>query len=87
MWVQHHNGIFVSSDEGRTFSEITGVEPSVFGFPVGRRGSCLASSCLSRSSTCREFFRRSFIARVIGDPGAAELQIVVPMPMAPLGAA
>ncbi len=34
MWVQHHNGIFISSDEGRTFSEITGVEPSTFGFPV-----------------------------------------------------
>jgi hypothetical protein len=34
MWVQHHNGIFVSSDEAETFSEITGVEPSVFGFPV-----------------------------------------------------
>lgn len=34
MWVQHHNGIFVSSDEGRNFSEITGVEPSTFGFPV-----------------------------------------------------
>jgi hypothetical protein len=34
MWVQHHNGIFVSSDEGKTFSEIKGVEPSVFGFPV-----------------------------------------------------
>jgi hypothetical protein len=34
MWVQHHNGIFISSDEGRTFTEITGVEPSVFGFPV-----------------------------------------------------
>ncbi len=34
MWVQHHNGIFVSSDEGRTFNEITDVEPSVFGFPV-----------------------------------------------------
>lgn len=34
MWVQHHNGIFVSSDEGRTFKEITGVEPSTFGFPV-----------------------------------------------------
>lgn len=34
MWVQHHNGIFVSSDEGRTFTEIKGVEPSVFGFPV-----------------------------------------------------
>jgi photosystem II stability/assembly factor-like uncharacterized protein len=34
MWVQHHNGIFVSSDEGETFSEITGVEPSTFGFPV-----------------------------------------------------
>lgn len=34
MWVQHHNGIFVSSDEGRNFTEITNVEPSVFGFPV-----------------------------------------------------
>jgi hypothetical protein len=34
MWVQHHNGIFVSSDEGRTFTELTGVQPSVFGFPV-----------------------------------------------------
>jgi hypothetical protein len=34
MWVQHHNGIFVSSDEGRTFTEITNVQPSVFGFPV-----------------------------------------------------
>jgi hypothetical protein len=34
MWVQHHNGIFVSSDEGRTFTEITGVQPSTFGFPV-----------------------------------------------------
>jgi hypothetical protein len=33
-WVQHHNGIFVSSDEARNFSEITGVKPSVFGFPV-----------------------------------------------------
>jgi hypothetical protein len=34
MWVQHHNGIFVSSDEGQNFTEIKGVEPSVFGFPV-----------------------------------------------------
>jgi photosystem II stability/assembly factor-like uncharacterized protein len=34
MWVQHHNGIFVSSDFGRTFAEIVGVEPSTFGFPV-----------------------------------------------------
>jgi hypothetical protein len=34
MWVQHHNGIFVSSDEGATFNEIAGVEPSTFGFAV-----------------------------------------------------
>ncbi len=34
MWAQHHNGIFVSSDEGRTFSEIANVAPSAFGFPV-----------------------------------------------------
>jgi hypothetical protein len=34
MWVQHHNGIFVSSDAGRNFKEITDVKPSVFGFAV-----------------------------------------------------
>lgn len=34
MWVQHHNGIFVSNDEGHTFTEIKGVEPSTFGFGV-----------------------------------------------------
>lgn len=34
MWVQHHNGIFVSDDEGRTFREIIGVKPSAFGFAV-----------------------------------------------------
>jgi len=33
-WVQHHNGIFVSSDGARTFSEIEDAGPSVFGFPV-----------------------------------------------------
>jgi hypothetical protein len=34
MWIQHHNGIFVSSDEGKNFREITGVDPSTFGFAV-----------------------------------------------------
>ncbi|MDX2307886.1 MAG: hypothetical protein NW216_06595 [Hyphomicrobium sp.] len=34
MWIQHHNGIFISDDEGRNFREITDVKPSVFGFPV-----------------------------------------------------
>lgn len=34
MWVQHHNGIFVSSDAGRNFREITDVAPSAFGFAV-----------------------------------------------------
>jgi hypothetical protein len=34
MWVQHHNGIFVSSDEGQNFTEIRDVAPSTFGFPV-----------------------------------------------------
>lgn len=33
-WVQHHNGIFVSSDEARTFTEIREAGPSVFGFPA-----------------------------------------------------
>lgn len=34
MWVQHHNGIFISSDEGKSFTEITDVAPSAFGFGV-----------------------------------------------------
>ena len=34
MWVQNHNGIFVSSDTGRNFTELTDVPPSSFGFPV-----------------------------------------------------
>ena len=34
MWVQHHNGIFISDDEGRSFRELRDVQPSVFGFPV-----------------------------------------------------
>ena len=33
-WVQHHNGIFVSSNEARTFTELTEVQPSAFGFAV-----------------------------------------------------
>ena len=33
-WVQHHNGIFVSSDEAHNFTEIRQAGPSVFGFPV-----------------------------------------------------
>ena len=34
MWVQHHNGIFCSADAGESFTEISGVQPSAFGFPV-----------------------------------------------------
>jgi hypothetical protein len=34
LWVQHHNGIFRSTDAAASWSEITGIEPSVFGFAV-----------------------------------------------------
>ena len=34
MWVQHHNGIFRSTDGAASWSEITDVKPSVFGFAV-----------------------------------------------------
>jgi BNR-Asp box repeat len=33
-WVQHHSGMYRSTDAGRTFTEITEVAPSNFGFPV-----------------------------------------------------
>jgi hypothetical protein len=34
MWVQHHNGIFRSTDRAASWTEISGVEPSAFGFAV-----------------------------------------------------
>jgi len=34
LWVQHHNGIFKSTDGAATWSEITDVSPSTFGFAV-----------------------------------------------------
>lgn len=34
VWCQHHNGMFRSTDGGTTFTEITDVAPSVFGFAV-----------------------------------------------------
>lgn len=34
VWIQHHNGIFRSTDSGKTCGEITDVDPSVFGFAV-----------------------------------------------------
>jgi photosystem II stability/assembly factor-like uncharacterized protein len=34
LWLQHHNGIFRSLDAGASFAEISGVQPSAFGFAV-----------------------------------------------------
>jgi hypothetical protein len=34
LWVQHHNGIFRSTDAAATWTEIEDVAPSAFGFPV-----------------------------------------------------
>lgn len=34
VWCQHHNGVFRSTDGGSTFTEITDIEPSSFGFGV-----------------------------------------------------
>lgn len=34
LWVQHHNGVFRSTDGAKSWSEITAIEPSTFGFAV-----------------------------------------------------
>ena len=34
VWVQHHNGVFYSTDSGENFTEIENVPPAVFGFAV-----------------------------------------------------
>jgi len=38
-WVQHHNGIFHSTDGGNRWEEITSAEPSAFGFAVAAHPS------------------------------------------------
>jgi hypothetical protein len=35
LWVQHHNGVFRSSDGGATWHDVPDVQPSVFGFAIG----------------------------------------------------
>lgn len=54
MWVQHHNGIFVSSDEGRNFTEIKGVEPSTLALP----SSCIRRSLIPPGSSPRSRTKR-----------------------------
>jgi hypothetical protein len=34
LWVQHHNGVFLSTDGAKNWSEITDIKPSNFGFAV-----------------------------------------------------
>ena len=34
LWVQHHNGVFRSTDGAKTWHEVTAIRPSKFGFPV-----------------------------------------------------
>ena len=34
MWVQHHNGVFHSTDGAKTWQEVTAIKPSKFGFAV-----------------------------------------------------
>jgi hypothetical protein len=34
LWCQHHNGVFRSDDGGRTWREVTTMQPSKFGFAV-----------------------------------------------------
>jgi hypothetical protein len=34
LWIQHHNGVFVSRDAGRQWSAVKGIQPSDFGFAV-----------------------------------------------------
>lgn len=34
LWVQHHNGVFRSTDGARSWQEVPTVRPSTFGFPV-----------------------------------------------------
>ena len=34
MWVQHHNGVFRSTDGARSWQEVTAIKPSKFGFAV-----------------------------------------------------
>ena len=39
LWMQHHNGIFLSHDGGEHWQELTGAKPSSFGFTVAAHPS------------------------------------------------
>ncbi len=34
LWAQHHNGVFRTRDGAASWTEVTGIQPSSFGFPV-----------------------------------------------------
>jgi hypothetical protein len=34
LWAQHHNGVFVSRDAGRSWQDVTSIRPAKFGFAV-----------------------------------------------------
>lgn len=55
LWVQHHNGIFVSEDNGATWSELTEVRPSSFGFAaaVNPQNPDMAWFVPARKDECR----------------------------------
>ena len=50
LWVQHHNGIFKSTDGAASWSEIQNVQPSAFGFAVAvhPRNPEIACVCAAR---------------------------------------
>ena len=62
LWVQHHNGIFKSTDGAATWTELTDISPSSFGFAVAvasersptPRGSCPASAMRSAARSTGE---------------------------------
>jgi hypothetical protein len=60
MWVQHHNGIFVSSDEGKTFSEITASNHLY----LDSRSSCIRANPTRRGSCPRSRMRNE--CRAVG---------------------
>ena len=73
LWSQHHNGVFVSRDDGRNWIECEGIAPSNFGFGVAVHPANpdIAWLAPAVSDECRVPVDLNFVVTRTGDGGAS----------------
>lgn len=85
LWIQHHNGIFRSTDRGRSWAAIEASEPSAFGFCVAvhPREPDTAWFVPARKDECRVPVDREFVVTRTRDGGKTLETLREGLPAAP----